>query len=273
MLCRFHTKPFKYFTVLTAKRFTVLKFYRFNCKKFLRNTVFTIYLFTFAEHNLKSTNPMVISVTSLKGGVGKSTISQNLAVCFAHAGYKTCIVDSDTNQSSVRWSGLRAEEQPSIFVSGLPDGKELAKNVKILNESFEIILIDGTPSLSAMTSKILLLADLVVIPVLPSALDLWATQLFLDRLTDAKEQREQHIPAYFALNQYDERTSFSRETREALDALGAEGLRVFKTPVKNRAAYKKAIVEGLGVFEFSDAKAREEMVSLFNEVQAVLKSL
>lgn len=214
--------------------------------------------------------PMIISVTSLKGGVGKSTIAQNLAVCFAHAGYKVCIVDADTNQSSVRWSGLREEPQPGVLVSGLPDGKELAKNVKILNDNFEIILIDGTPSLSPTASKILLLADLVVIPVLPSALDLWATQQFLERYSEACEQREQQIPAYFLLNQLDERTTLGKEAREALEDFRDAGLQVFSSSIKPRAAYKKAVLEGRGVFEFSDPKAKEEMVALANEIQKII---
>lgn len=215
---------------------------------------------------------MIISVTSLKGGVGKSTIAQNLAVCFAHSGYKVCIADADTNQSSVRWSGLRDESLPGVLVTGLPDGKELAKNVKILNDTYEIILIDGTPSLSPTASKILLLADLVVIPVLPSALDLWATQQFLDRYTEACEQREAQIPAYFLLNQLDERTTLGKEAREALDDFREAGLRTFQSSVKPRAAYKKAVIEGRGVFEYSDPKAKEEMVALSNEIQQIISN-
>ncbi len=211
---------------------------------------------------------MIISVTSLKGGVGKSTIGQNLAVCFAHAGYKTCIVDADTNQSSVRWSGLRDESLPQILVSGLPDGKELAKNVKILNDSFDVVIIDGTPSLSPTASKILLLADLLLVPILPSALDLWATQMFLERFTEAVEQRERSIPAYFILNQHDDRTTLGKETRDALEAFADVGLGVLQNPLKNRAAYRKAVTEGLGVFEFNDPKAKEEIVALYNEVRS-----
>ena len=213
---------------------------------------------------------MIISVTSLKGGVGKSTIAQNLAVCFAQAGYKTCIVDADTNQSSVRWSGLREESLPSILVTGLPDGRELAKNVKILNESYDVIFIDGTPSLSATTSKILLLADFVLIPVLPSALDLWATQQFLERFQEAEDQREEKIPAYFILNQHDERTTLSTEAEEALSAFDQFGLKTMKANLKNRVAYKRAVLEGRGVFEYSDYKAKKEMVELFNELQAAI---
>jgi chromosome partitioning protein len=214
---------------------------------------------------------MIISVTSLKGGVGKSTITQNLAVTFAHIGHKVCIVDADTNQSSMKWSGLREEDRPNIMVTGQQDDNALLKNVKLLNQDYDIVLIDGTPSLSKTTSKILLLADLVVIPILPSGLDFWATELFLERFEEAKSLREQEIPAYFLLNQHDERYTLGREAREALSAF--EGIKVFDSFLKSRTSYRKAVIEGLGVYEYSDPKAKEEMVNLTNEIQTVLAEL
>ena len=214
---------------------------------------------------------MIISITSLKGGVGKSTITQNLAVTFAHIGHKVCIVDADTNQSSMKWAGLREENMPNIMVSGQQDDVALLKNVKLLNQDYDIVLIDGTPSLSKTTSKILLLADLVIIPILPSGLDFWATELFLERFEEAKALREQTIPAYFLLNQHDERYTLGREAREALSAF--EGIGVFDNFLKSRTAYRKAVIEGMGVYEFTDPKAKEEMVNLTNEIQGVLGEL
>ena len=53
---------------------------------------------------------MIISVTSLKGGVGKSTIAQNLAVCLAHNGVNVCIADADpANENSGNWGNIRSE--------------------------------------------------------------------------------------------------------------------------------------------------------------------
>jgi chromosome partitioning protein len=214
---------------------------------------------------------MIISITSLKGGVGKSTITQNLAVTFAHIGHKVCIVDADTNQSSMKWAGLREENMPNIMVSGQQDDAALLKNVKLLNQDYDIVLIDGTPSLSKTTSKILLLADLVIIPILPSGLDFWATELFIERFEEAKSLREQTIPAYFLLNQHDERFTLGREAREALSSF--EGISVFSSFLKSRTAYRKAVIEGMGVYEFTDPKAKEEMVNLTNEIQEVLSKL
>lgn len=213
---------------------------------------------------------MIISVTSLKGGVGKSTIAQNLAVCFAHAGYKVCIFDVDTNQSAIHWSGLRPDDTPAIPVIGQPDGIELSKNVKVLSKDYEIIIIDGTPSLSKITSKIIMLADLLLVPILPSGLDMWATEQFLERYHDAEAEREIKIPAYFILNQFQATTNLAKEVKEVLED---SEIPVLQNSLKTRTAYREAVIKGLGVVEYKDDKAKSEMVSLFNEITKIVKKL
>lgn len=213
---------------------------------------------------------MIISVTSLKGGVGKSTIAQNLAVCFAHNGYKVCLIDTDENQSSLQWSGLRSEEQPQIPVFGLPDGKTLTKNIKPLNEDYEIVIIDGTPSLSQLTSKIILLGDIVLTPILPGGLDVWATEKFIGRYDDAQTLKGEEIPAYFVLNQYDKNQILDKEVREILTQWTITPL---ESTLKSRVAYREAVIQGLGVFEYKDKKAKEEIVLLYNELKNVIAQL
>lgn len=216
---------------------------------------------------------MIITIASLKGGVGKSTITQNLAVCFAHMGYKVAIVDSDTNQSCVKWSANRPEDAPVIFTAGYFDGRELSANIRPLNQNYDIILIDGTPSLSKMTSKILLVADLILIPILPSLLDFWATQDFLERVKDAEDEREKKVPAYFIINQ-NTQTNLSREF---LEVLTKTDIPVLESTLKNRVSYREAIISGVGAFEGKDPKAKEEITFLANEVQGkideIVKSL
>jgi chromosome partitioning protein len=190
-------------------------------------------------------------------------VAQNIAVCFANSGYKVCIVDADTNQSAIRWSGLRNEEKAKVPVFGLPDGASLAANIKPLNEDYEIILIDGTPSLSKITSKIILLADLLLIPILPSGLDVWATEHFIERYNEACEQKESKIPAYFILNKFKPNTNFSKEVR---DLLPETGISVMTNVLNDRVAYAEAVVQGLGVFEYKDEKAKKEITKLFNEL-------
>jgi chromosome partitioning protein len=205
---------------------------------------------------------MIISITSLKGGVGKSTIAQNIAVCLAHNGYKVCIADADTNQSSLRWSSLRSESLPAIPAFGVPE-RTLAANIKQLAKDYEVVVIDGTPSIDRVSSKIILLADLLLIPMLPSGLDIWATELFLERYEDAKVEKEKDIPAYMIMNQYSDRLNFNKEVKEAVSEMGVE---LFESSLFSRVDYQEVIVRGLGVIEYKDEKAKSEMLKLYDEL-------
>lgn len=205
---------------------------------------------------------MKIAISNLKGGVGKTTISQNLAVCFAHMGFKTCIVDTDTNQNSLAWSGVRSEELPIITVVGATDAKALGKTVDNLHRDYEVVIIDGTPSLSEMTTRIIMTSDILVIPILPSAHDFRAMGPFFERYEQAKEFRGE-IPAFFLINQYSPQANVYKAMRESINAFEIE---VLNTTVAKRAAYVETAIDGKGVFESNDPKAREEMVNLTREL-------
>ena len=205
---------------------------------------------------------MIISVTSLKGGVGKSTISQNLAVCFAHMGYRTAIIDTDTNASSVHWSGLREDDLPSITVLGLTESDALRKNIKQLQQDYDIILIDGRPSLSKLVTTIIMMGDLVLIPIRPSGFDIWATEKFIDNYEEAKALKGQ-VRAHFILNEYNEGINLNRDIKEALVELEIKPL---KSSLRSRIAYGEASVMGIGVYEYKDTKAKKEITNLANEV-------
>jgi chromosome partitioning protein len=210
---------------------------------------------------------MIISITSLKGGVGKSTFATNIAVCLAHAGYKVAIIDTDTNASSVQWSGIRSDELPEIMVTGITDAAALRKNINKIHKDYDIVVIDGTPSISKLVSTILILGDIVLIPLKPSGFDIWAIEKFLEKYEQAKALRED-IQAYFILNEYQQSVVFDRSSLEAIKELE---IPIMDAKIKTRVAYKEAIIGGMGVFEYRDKKAKEEMVNLTNEIIRLLK--
>jgi chromosome partitioning protein len=205
---------------------------------------------------------MKIGVSNLKGGVGKTTIAQNLAVCFAHMGYKVCIVDTDTNQNSLAWSGVRDENLPGILVVGATDSKALNKTVDKLERDNEIVIIDGTPSLSEMTTRIILSSDILLIPILPSGHDFRAMNQFVERYEQAREFKAD-IPAYFILNQFSDNLNVHQDMKNML--LQFE-LGVLETTINKRVSYVRTGIEGRGVYESNDEKAKEEMVKLTQEV-------
>ena len=235
---------------------TYIRIYRYReTRKYLNNLYLPVGTFC-----------MIITVTSLKGGSGKTTVTQNLAVAFAHAGYKVAIADVDQNQNSLLWSSLRPDHLPNVFVSGYPVGKGLMKNAQELNEQYDIILIDGTPTLDSVTSTILQLANLVLIPIISSGFyDVMTAETFIERLSEIQDVRGTKIPAFFVLNQYDKRSKLSHsDTIKALTSFGVEAL---KSPLRDLQAFKShAPARGLGVLEYSDRRAKEDIIALSSEI-------
>ena len=117
-----------------------------------------------------------------------------------------------------------------------------------------------------MVSTIILLGDIVLIPIRPSGLDLWATEKFIEKYEQAKTLKEE-VNAFFVLNQYDEKININKETKDVLDELE---IKVLETTVKSRIAYVEAVVQGIGVYEYKDRKAKKEMTKLTKEILDIL---
>jgi chromosome partitioning protein len=206
---------------------------------------------------------MKIGITNLKGGVGKTTLSINLAVCFAHMKYKVCIVDTDTNQNSLQWYGAREEALPDVLVIGTTDPKALTKVVDNLNGQHDIIIMDGTPNLSEMNTRVMMASDLLIIPIRPGPNDFRAMDEFVRRLDQVREIRTD-LGAYFLINEFDERKNGHKTVRDALQKNFE--IPILNTVIKSRTVYGDSVLMGNGVYEHSDDKAKAEMVALTNEV-------
>ena len=206
---------------------------------------------------------MKIGITNLKGGVGKSTITQNLAVCFAHLGFKTVIVDTDTNQNSLSWFGARDKDLPNINVVGVSESEALNKSVDNLHQDYDIVLIDGTPNLSKMATRIILASNILLIPIRPSAQDFRTMDEFFKRYEDAKEFRDD-IPAFFILNEFSEQKKVHEGILQQIEV--SFNVPVLKSKLNSRVAYTEVSIIGKGVYEYSDEKAKKEMVNLTNEI-------
>jgi len=209
---------------------------------------------------------MVIAVTNLKGGVGKTTVTTNLAVSFTQLGKDVCIVDTDLGQqSSMEWSGNRSEERVRIPVFGVSI-KQLNKEVADLAKRFDIVLIDGTPQLSELADRTILASDLLVIPLTPSIYDFRGFENFLQRFEQVKGLKEASgsvVQAFILLNRVVPNTKVSKDIEEAVKEYEVE---VLKTKLANRIAYVDTATDGTGVLEYKDPKAKAEMKSLTEEL-------
>ena len=209
---------------------------------------------------------MVISITNLKGGVGKTTVSVNIATALAHRGYKVCIVDTDLQQtSSVRWSGQRDDD--AIRVPVFAVGEKLNKEVEALNRDYQVVVIDGTPQLSELASRTILASDIVIVPISPSGYDFWAFEQFMQHYKRVKTLKED-LEAFILLNRYSENTNIGREVRKALSEFDVP---IMKNFLAERVAYQETSIQGISVIEYKDKKAKLEIQALTDEVESMIK--
>ena len=195
---------------------------------------------------------MVIAITNLKGGVGKTTIATNLAVCFAQKGRKVCIVDTDLSQkSSMDWAGSRDESARKVPVFGITE-KQLNKEVEGLRKDYDLVFIDGTPQLAELASRTILASDIILIPLSPSIYDFRSFENFLEKYEQVRVVKENigKVEAYVVVNRVIESANVSKEIREAL---GEYPVKVLEAKLANRVAYADSATQGLGVIEIGRA--------------------
>ena len=214
---------------------------------------------------------MVISITNMKGGVGKSTVTQNLAVCFAHKGYKICIVDTDFElQTSTKWSAERPDDLPAVPTFAVKND-ELSKRVVALKKDFDIIIIDGTPALFELSTRAIILSDVVILPILPSIADIWTLEKFMSGYEEARSAKESMgatVEAHVLLNKFNENLNLDKD---AVEVLRGFEIPVLAATLATRIAYREVMPQGRGVIEYRDKKAKEEMAALADELEIIIK--
>ncbi|HEY2396573.1 MAG TPA: ParA family protein [Rudaea sp.] len=117
-----------------------------------------------------------ILVASSKGGCGKTTIATNLAAYYALDGKNTVLVDTDRQASSMHWSEKRVgSSAPVLPISGVKSGW----SARIPPDSQRVVVDAPAGIRAGELSDLLEDVHALVIPVLPSRIDLEASEVFL----------------------------------------------------------------------------------------------
>jgi cellulose biosynthesis protein BcsQ len=115
-----------------------------------------------------------------------------------------------------------------------------------------------------------MVADFCIIPVLPSIMDTWATEKFVEHYFTACEQKGELIPASFIINRY-KKTTVALELQQALG--NAPQITTFNSVIKDRVGYIKAVEDGMGIMETSDKAGRQEVIRFYNELEETTKKI
>lgn len=163
-----------------------------------------------------------IAVVSQKGGVGKTTLSTNLAAASHLDGQRTLIVDHNAAQgSALDWYRARAErDSPLHGVNVVPLDSLNVRQLAELERGNDTIILDTPPQVGDTARNAAVLADVCVIAVEPAYYSMWALDYTLSLVDVADSIREQldraPIKRLIVLNKYDGRERASREAFEAL---------------------------------------------------------
>jgi len=208
----------------------------------------------------------IIVVTNQKGGAGKSTIVMQLAGAFTRAGGKVLVVDGDPQSTATRWASSAPDETPfpAAVVNLAQAGKQLHREVRKFVEDYDWVIIDCPPSVdSPVPQSALLVADIAIVPVIPSPPDLWAAMGIKVLIENAQTVNETLRP--FLLANMVQTTALGKEVLQLLDDFG---LPLLKASFGLRTAYRQSSVYGSTVFELgSHARvAQAEVEALKNEI-------
>jgi chromosome partitioning protein len=199
---------------------------------------------------------MVISLVNQKGGVGKTTVAINLASGLVMRGFSVLLVDCDPQGSVLKWYSIGNHESLNLErLAQKFDGKDFRKRTS----NYEYIVIDAPPAISEITINVFDVTDLVLIPVAPSALDLWSCRQLLS-LLEKSHKKSLHKNAKVLISRKIPGTCVGREAREAVSIYGLD---IVPVEISQRIAYVDAMAAGLSVLQYAPAsKAADEVNGL-----------
>ncbi|WP_455234943.1 nucleotide-binding protein [Thiogranum longum] len=185
-----------------------------------------------------------------KGGCGKSTLATNLASFFAASGNNVALADLDPQRSSLEWLAARSGERAGIV--GLDASQETPRTPR----STEVLILDAPAAVhGADLTPLVRKAETLVIPVLPSPLDMRACAHFIrELLTVGKVSRRQTKLAVVA-NRVRENTRIYQSLEAFLTQLKIP----FITTLRDSQNYIRASERGLGIFELAPSSVATDL--------------
>ncbi len=189
-----------------------------------------------------------VLVINGKGGSGKTTLSTNLAAWLAKRGETTVLVDTDPQGSASHWLNTRPETLPKIF------GVKIEQNSRITRsfqwrapKSTRWLITDSAPGLADNAlNDMVQHHDLIIIPVLPSDIDIRASARFIGELLLTQTMRHKRRPIAVVANRVKQQTNAWERLQKFLLSLNIP----YPATLRDTQFYVKAYSEGRGIADY-----------------------
>ncbi len=185
-----------------------------------------------------------IMVLNSKGGCGKSTLATNIASYFATQGAVVALADYDPQRSSLDWLERRPENRPAIAaVAGFDGG------LRHVPRNADILVIDAPArSHGAELTDLVRHAETIVVPVLPSTIDIQATATFLEELKSVGKVANKQAKIAAVANRVRDNTLIFDDLDEYLTKARIP----YVAALREAQNYVRAYTRGLGIFELPE---------------------
>jgi chromosome partitioning protein len=214
--------------------------------------------------------PMIIALAGQKGGSGKTTTAIALASEWLGQGRRVLLVDADPQGSTTTFASVAAEAAvPAPTIVAMGPGLHRPEQLPALAADYEVTIIDCPPRHGEIMRAALMVADLVVLPCGPSAVDAWALGASVDLITEARIVRP-NLVAVVLLTKVVARTAIGTAAR---DVLTSSGLPVLASEMHYRVTYQEAPAAGLGPTKYAPTSpAADEVRAVAAELDNLLTS-
>lgn len=226
----------------------------------------------------ESAKGKIVAFVNQKGGVGKSTLTTNVAAALSQK-HRVMLLDTDGQGSSEDWGVARMNKLQtknavrgfSKHYRGVKKATEVSMDLEEIAGSYDIVVVD-TPGRNEIVSLgVIAAANLVVIPLAPGNFSFWSSEVTRELIQKVAAARPRDFEARLVLNMRDKRRKISGEAERLLQELE---IPVMRTSIGNRNIFE-ASSEGLSVLELaarseSDREGQREMRELVAEIEELL---
>jgi chromosome partitioning protein len=210
---------------------------------------------------------LIIGVAGKKGGSGKTTVAVNVAGALAEIFTEVLVIDSDPQGTVLTWRAAAGDSDFPVQVIGLPQ-PVIHQEAPKFAQKYDAVVIDSPSGYQdeQIQRSVMLAASLVVIPVQPSAVDIWSARDTAALVEQAKLYNPD-LKAHLLISRAQPRTRLSQEAREALEGLS---LPVFQTTISQRISLAEAPLYGKLILHYANNPAAAEFRSLAREIVEVV---